>query len=129
MIRYNPGIILVSLILLVVFISFSIVWIIFFNRLWLIGHLGDASSLSGAIWIVNNYVYSLAAFYVFIYMWTAKLLIYMERYFFFFFFDICIQSFFFNFVCVLDLHYLQLQHNGISIETKHHPLLYLGKTH
>ncbi|KAI9254725.1 plasma-membrane choline transporter-domain-containing protein [Helicostylum pulchrum] len=79
-IRCNPGIILVSLILLVVFISFSIVWIIFFNRLWLIGHLGDASSLSGAIWIVNNYVYSLAAFYVLIYMWTAKLLIYMERF-------------------------------------------------
>ncbi|KAI9365734.1 plasma-membrane choline transporter-domain-containing protein [Pilaira anomala] len=79
-IRHNPGIILVSMLLLTVFIVFSIVWIIFFNRLWLIGHLGDSSSLSGAIWIVNNYVYSLAAFYVFIYMWTAKLLIYMERF-------------------------------------------------
>jgi hypothetical protein len=34
----------------------------------------------GAVWVVNNYVYSLAAFYVFMYMWTAKLLIYMQRY-------------------------------------------------
>ncbi|KAG2195451.1 hypothetical protein INT47_000416, partial [Mucor saturninus] len=79
-IRYNPGIILVSLLLLAVFIVFSIVWIIFFNRLWLIGHLGDASGLAGTTWVVHNYVYSLAAFYVFIYMWTAKLLIYMERF-------------------------------------------------
>lgn len=79
-VRYNPGIILVSFVLLATFIVFSIVWITFFNRLWLIGHLGDKSSLTGAIWIVNNYVYSLAAFYVFIYMWTAKLLVYMERF-------------------------------------------------
>lgn len=79
-VRYNPGIILVSFVLLATFIVFSIVWITFFNRLWLIGHLGDKSSLNGAIWIVNNYVYSLAAFYVFIYMWTAKLLVYMERF-------------------------------------------------
>lgn len=79
-IRYNPGIILVSLVLLATFIVFSIVWIVFFNRLWLIGHLGDKSSMMGAIWVVNNYVYSLAAFYVFFYMWTAKLLVYMERF-------------------------------------------------
>ncbi|CAO3628888.1 unnamed protein product [Mucor hiemalis] len=79
-IRYNPGIILVSFMLLAVFIIFSIVWITFFNRLWLIGHLGDPASLSGTVWVVHNYVYSLAVFYVFFYMWTAKLLIYMERF-------------------------------------------------
>ncbi|EPB91356.1 hypothetical protein HMPREF1544_01873 [Mucor circinelloides 1006PhL] len=79
-VRFNPGIILVSFVLLATFIVFSIVWIAFFNRLWLIGHLGDKSSMAGAIWVVNNYVYSLAAFYVFIFMWTAKLLVYMERF-------------------------------------------------
>ncbi|KAI9478721.1 MAG: plasma-membrane choline transporter-domain-containing protein [Benjaminiella poitrasii] len=79
-IKYNPGIILVSLLLLVTFIVFSVIWIIFFNRLWLIGQLSDKSSSTGTIWIVNNYVYSLAAFYVFMYIWTARLLIYMERF-------------------------------------------------
>ncbi|KAK4516672.1 uncharacterized protein ATC70_011649 [Mucor velutinosus] len=79
-VRFNPGIILVSFVLLATFIAFSIVWITFFNRLWLIGHLGDKSSMTGAIWVVNNYVYSLAAFYIFIFMWTAKLLVYMERF-------------------------------------------------
>ncbi|KAL9558369.1 hypothetical protein PS6_001335 [Mucor atramentarius] len=79
-IRFNPGIILVSFVLLATFVVFSIVWITFFNRLWLIGHLGDKSSMAGAIWVVNNYVYTLAAFYVFFFMWTAKLLVYMERF-------------------------------------------------
>ncbi|OBZ87142.1 Choline transporter-like protein ctl1 [Choanephora cucurbitarum] len=73
--RYNPGIILVSMVLLVTFILFSILWLVFFNRLWLVGHLDQ-----GTTWIIHQYVYSLAAFYVFMYIWTAKLLIYMERF-------------------------------------------------
>lgn len=77
---YNPGIFLVSFLLLVTFVVFSIIWIIFFNRLWLIGRFQDKSSLSGGVWIINNYVYSLAAFYIFMYMWTAKLLIYIQRF-------------------------------------------------
>ncbi|KAI7902769.1 plasma-membrane choline transporter-domain-containing protein [Cokeromyces recurvatus] len=79
-IKYNPGVILVSFLLVIIFVIFSIIWIILFTRLWLIGHLSDKSSLSGPVWIVNNYVYSLAAFYIFIYMWTARLLMYMERF-------------------------------------------------
>ncbi|KAI8994687.1 plasma-membrane choline transporter-domain-containing protein [Pilobolus umbonatus] len=78
-IRCNPGVILISLFFLAIFIVFSIVWIVFFNRLWLIGHLSDTDS-SGTTWIVQNYAYSLALFYVFIYMWTSKLLIYMQRF-------------------------------------------------
>ncbi|CEP10848.1 hypothetical protein [Parasitella parasitica] len=79
-VRFNPGTILVSFILLVIFIAFSILWIIFFNRLWLLGHSADKSSIMGTVWVVNNYVYALAAFYVVFYMWTAKLLVYMERF-------------------------------------------------
>ncbi|KAI8987689.1 plasma-membrane choline transporter-domain-containing protein [Mycotypha africana] len=79
-VRFNPGLFLVLVLLLGVFIGFSIIWLVLFNRLWLIGHLSDKSSATGATWIVNNYVYSIAAFYVFIFMWTAKLLVYMERF-------------------------------------------------
>ncbi|KAI8380636.1 plasma-membrane choline transporter-domain-containing protein [Choanephora cucurbitarum] len=76
--RYNPGIIFVSMVLLVIFILFSILWLVFFNRLWLVGHLDQ--EVTGTTWVIHQYVYSLAAFYVFMYIWTAKLLIYMERF-------------------------------------------------
>ncbi|KAI8880532.1 hypothetical protein K501DRAFT_324963 [Backusella circina FSU 941] len=78
--RYNPGIILVSLLLIACFIAFSSIWIVFFNRLWLIGHLAGRNTLSGPTWIVNNYVYSIATFYIFFYMWTSTLFINLQRY-------------------------------------------------
>ncbi|KAI8337162.1 plasma-membrane choline transporter-domain-containing protein [Chlamydoabsidia padenii] len=78
-IRYNPGIMLVSLILLVIFITFTIIWITLFNRLWLIGYLFKDGSSSG-LWIVNTDAYLLAVFYVFMYLWTASILINMQRF-------------------------------------------------
>ncbi|KAG1360344.1 hypothetical protein G6F62_000062 [Rhizopus arrhizus] len=80
MIRSNPAILFVPVLLLVIFIIFTSIWIAFFNRLWLIGHLVDPSTSSKAIWIVNNYVYFLAAFYIFFYMWTSMILIYLEKF-------------------------------------------------
>jgi hypothetical protein len=52
----------------------------FFNRLWLIGHLAGRNTLTGPTWIVNNYVYSIATFYIFFYMWTSTLFINLQRY-------------------------------------------------
>ncbi|KAG1238653.1 hypothetical protein G6F68_000452 [Rhizopus microsporus] len=80
MIRSNPAILIVPILLLTVFILFTSIWITFFNRLWLIGRLSNPSTLSKAIWIVNNYVYYLAAFYIFFYMWTSMILIYLEKF-------------------------------------------------
>ncbi|CAO3629951.1 unnamed protein product [Cunninghamella echinulata] len=77
--RYNPGIILVSFILMCVFIIFTIVWIVLFNRLWLIGYLKKETT-SGAIWVVNDNAYLLATFYIFIYLWTSAILINMQRF-------------------------------------------------
>ncbi|CAO3590233.1 unnamed protein product [Absidia cylindrospora] len=79
MIRFNPGIILVSLILLVAFILFTIVWITLFNRLWLLGYLTKTGSSLG-VWVVNNNAYLLATFYIFMYLWTAAILINMQRF-------------------------------------------------
>ncbi|KAI8076795.1 plasma-membrane choline transporter-domain-containing protein [Halteromyces radiatus] len=77
--RFNPGIILVSLILLVVFLLFTIVWIVLFNRLWLIGYLVKNGSSSG-MWVVNDNAYLFATFYIFMYLWTAAILINMQRF-------------------------------------------------
>jgi hypothetical protein len=32
------------------------------------------------IWIVNSYVYYLATFYIFFYMWTSAVLVYLEKF-------------------------------------------------
>ncbi|CAO3686991.1 unnamed protein product [Rhizopus stolonifer] len=77
--RSNPAIFIVPISLLTTFICFTSIWIAFFNRLWLIGHL-SGPSVSKTVWIVNNYVYYIAAFYVFFYMWTSMLLIYLEKF-------------------------------------------------
>lgn len=45
-IRSNPVIFIVPVLLLMTFIIFTIIWIILFNRLWLIGHLSDPPTLS-----------------------------------------------------------------------------------
>ncbi|KAG0793658.1 hypothetical protein G6F57_003569 [Rhizopus arrhizus] len=79
-IRSNPVIFIVPVLLLVTFIIFTIIWIILFNRLWLIGHLSDSPTLSKTIWIVNSYVYYLATFYIFFYMWTSAVLVYLEKF-------------------------------------------------
>ncbi|KAG1464469.1 hypothetical protein G6F55_001753 [Rhizopus delemar] len=79
-IRSNPIIFIVPVLLLMTFIIFTIIWIILFNRLWLIGHLSDPPTLSKTIWIVNSYVYYLAAFYIFFYMWTSAVLVYLEKF-------------------------------------------------
>ncbi|KAI8393976.1 plasma-membrane choline transporter-domain-containing protein [Radiomyces spectabilis] len=72
--RYNPGIILVSLILMVIFIIFTVIWVVLFNRLWLMGHA------NGTIWVVDNNVYCFATFFIFMYLWTAALLINAQRF-------------------------------------------------
>ncbi|KAI9314032.1 plasma-membrane choline transporter-domain-containing protein [Dichotomocladium elegans] len=77
--RYNPGIIVVSLFLMVAFIIFTVIWMILFTRLWLMGHLPSDSS-SAIVWIVNDNVYLLAMFYIFMYLWTSALLINMQRF-------------------------------------------------
>ncbi|ORY96407.1 plasma-membrane choline transporter-domain-containing protein [Syncephalastrum racemosum] len=75
--RFNPGILLVSLILMGVFILFTALWTLFFSRIWLMGHVvrGNVS-----FWVVDRYAYLLGAFYIFFYMWTAAVLLNIQRY-------------------------------------------------
>ncbi|KAI8074521.1 plasma-membrane choline transporter-domain-containing protein [Gongronella butleri] len=72
--RFNPGILVVSLLLMGAFIVFSIVWITLFNRLWLMG------VSSGSVWLVSDNAYVWATYHIFIYLWTAAILINMQRF-------------------------------------------------
>ncbi|KAI7871222.1 plasma-membrane choline transporter-domain-containing protein [Spinellus fusiger] len=97
LLQSNPGILIVSLILLCVFVGFSALWLVLFSRLWLLGYVQKTSQPGKfkrrkekkrprthgrtlAIWIVHDHVTLLVVFYVFIYMWTAAVLINMQRF-------------------------------------------------
>ncbi|KAI7853320.1 plasma-membrane choline transporter-domain-containing protein [Circinella umbellata] len=74
--HYNPGIFVISILLLVVFILFTAIWMVLFNRLWLIGYLDSGSTA----WVVSDNAYFLAVFYIFVYLWTAAILSNMQRF-------------------------------------------------
>ncbi|KAI8581668.1 hypothetical protein K450DRAFT_230612 [Umbelopsis ramanniana AG] len=78
--RANPEAVLLSVSLMGVFVAFSSLWIVLFSRLWLIGHTISPTTPSGIEWVVNNNVYLLATFYIFFYLWTASLLINIQRF-------------------------------------------------
>ncbi|KAG0167447.1 hypothetical protein DFQ28_006079 [Apophysomyces sp. BC1034] len=78
--RNNPGIILVSLILMIAFIVFTSVWMVFFSRLWLVGHSEMQTPKTGSIWVVYDHVYIMAVFFIFVYMWSAAVLINIQRF-------------------------------------------------
>ncbi|KAL1926296.1 hypothetical protein VTP01DRAFT_5993 [Rhizomucor pusillus] len=77
--RSNPSIILVSLLLVAAFVLFTVIWLVLFSRLWLIGHTENTAG-SSIIWVVDDNVYGLAAYYIFVYMWTAAIFINMQRF-------------------------------------------------
>ncbi|KAI9249441.1 plasma-membrane choline transporter-domain-containing protein [Phascolomyces articulosus] len=74
--HYNPGIFVISIFLLIVFIVFTVIWMVLFNRLWLIGYLDSGSTA----WVVSDNAYFLAVFYIFVYLWTAAILSNMQRF-------------------------------------------------
>ncbi|KAM3579876.1 hypothetical protein VKS41_007601 [Umbelopsis sp. WA50703] len=78
--RANPEAVLLSVVLMGVFVAFSSIWIVFFSRLWLIGHSITPSNPTGMQWVVDNNVYLLASFYIFFYLWTSSLLINIQRF-------------------------------------------------
>ncbi|CAO3677451.1 unnamed protein product [Umbelopsis vinacea] len=78
--RANPEAVLLSVSLMGVFLVFSSLWIALFSRIWLIGHTVIPTTPSGIQWMVNNNVYLIATFYIFFYLWTASLLINIQRF-------------------------------------------------
>ncbi|KAI9497188.1 plasma-membrane choline transporter-domain-containing protein [Zychaea mexicana] len=74
--HHNPGVFIISVLLLVIFIAFTAIWMVLFNRLWLIGHLNSGSTA----WVVSDNAYFLACFYLFVYLWTAAILSNMQRF-------------------------------------------------
>ncbi|CAG8753404.1 8246_t:CDS:2, partial [Gigaspora rosea] len=72
----NRRMVNVSLIILGAYILFTIIWLIFFSRVFLYGHMVQTSS-SAWMFYQNSY---LLIFFVFMYLWTSAVLYNIQRY-------------------------------------------------
>lgn len=67
----------VSFGLMLVHVVFTAIWLVFFARVFLIGHV---DSSAGGSWVLEGNFYPIAAYLIFIYMWTSAVLSNVQRY-------------------------------------------------
>ncbi|KAG9301429.1 hypothetical protein G9A89_018101 [Geosiphon pyriformis] len=73
----NPLILGVSYAILASYILFTVLWLIFLSRLFLIGHMMRMSGDS--IWVVDHRTYFLIGFYLFMYLWGSAVFSNIQR--------------------------------------------------
>ncbi|KAF9109821.1 hypothetical protein BGX27_007158 [Mortierella sp. AM989] len=73
----NPDMIFVSIGLMLVHAGFTAIWLLFFSRVFLIGHV-EATGGS-KIWVLEDNFYPIAAYSIFVYMWTSAVLSNVQR--------------------------------------------------
>ncbi|KAF8975771.1 hypothetical protein BGZ46_008863 [Entomortierella lignicola] len=73
----NPDMFFVSLGLMLIHVVFTAIWLLFFSRVFLVGHI---ESVTGSkIWVLEDNFYPIAAFMIFMYMWTSAVLSNVQR--------------------------------------------------
>ncbi|KAG0341893.1 hypothetical protein BG000_007710 [Podila horticola] len=72
--KENPDMFVVSFGLAVVHIVFTAIWLVLFARVFLIGHVESTD-----VWILEGNFYPIAAYFVFIFMWTSAVLSNVQR--------------------------------------------------
>ncbi|KAF9438641.1 hypothetical protein BGZ76_006202 [Entomortierella beljakovae] len=73
----NPDMFFVSFGLMVVHVVFTAIWLLFFSRVFLIGHV--ETSTDSKKWVLEDNFYPIAGFLLFIYMWTSAVLSNIQR--------------------------------------------------
>ncbi|KAF9903767.1 hypothetical protein EC991_003370 [Linnemannia zychae] len=73
----NPDMFFVSVGLMLVHVVFTALWLVFFSRVFLIGHIERAAGQGS--WVLEGNFYPIAAFMIFIYMWTSAVLSNVQR--------------------------------------------------
>ncbi|KAG0356064.1 hypothetical protein BG005_005004 [Podila minutissima] len=72
----NPDMFFVSFVLMLIHVVFTAIWLVFFARVFLIGHV---DSSAGGSWVLEGNFYPIAAYLIFIYMWTSAVLSNVQR--------------------------------------------------
>ncbi|KAF9191434.1 hypothetical protein BGZ50_009389 [Haplosporangium sp. Z 11] len=73
----NPDMFFVSFGLMVVHVVFTAIWLVFFARVFLLGHVEQA--VGSKSWVLEDNFYPIAAYLIFIYMWTSAVLSNIQR--------------------------------------------------
>ncbi|KAF9581845.1 hypothetical protein BGW38_001001 [Lunasporangiospora selenospora] len=73
----NPDMFFASFGLMLAHVVFTVLWLIFFARVFLIGHVERTDSV--AFWVMDGNFYPIAGFMIFIYMWTSAVLSNVQR--------------------------------------------------
>ncbi|RUS13818.1 LOW QUALITY PROTEIN: hypothetical protein BC937DRAFT_94718 [Endogone sp. FLAS-F59071] len=107
--KKNPEMLMVSFGILLVFLVFTVVWLVFFSRLWLVGHPSTPGTGGGAYliegfqitclvsnsdysqyrntyhfytvigWVVEENIWPLVVFFALVYLWTTAILRNIQR--------------------------------------------------
>ncbi|KAF9172407.1 hypothetical protein BGX21_003454 [Mortierella sp. AD011] len=73
----NPDMFFVSLGLMLVHVVFTAIWLVFFSRVFLIGHV--EATTGSKTWVLEDNFYPIAAYMIFFYMWTSAVLSNVQR--------------------------------------------------
>ncbi|KAG0201986.1 hypothetical protein BGX28_005339 [Mortierella sp. GBA30] len=73
----NPDMFFVSFGLMLIHVVFTAIWLVFFARVFLIGHVEP--TVGSSLWVVDGNFYPIAAYMIFIYMWTSAVLSNVQR--------------------------------------------------
>ncbi|KAI8355829.1 plasma-membrane choline transporter-domain-containing protein [Mortierella sp. GBAus27b] len=73
----NPDMFFVSFGLMLVHVVFTAIWLVFFSRVFLIGHI-ESSSMARK-WVQDSQFYPIAGFMIFMYMWTSAVISNVQR--------------------------------------------------
>ncbi|KAI7830664.1 plasma-membrane choline transporter-domain-containing protein [Gamsiella multidivaricata] len=73
----NPDMFYVSFGLMAVHVVFTAIWLLFFSRVFLIGHV--ESSVGAKKWVLEDNFYPIAIYFIFIYLWTSAVLGNVQR--------------------------------------------------
>ncbi|KAJ3126020.1 hypothetical protein HK098_007958 [Nowakowskiella sp. JEL0407] len=75
----NPNIFLVSLLLMIVYACFMLLWVIMFSALFLVGHFESNPSDNGRTWIITGSSNSMVTFFILMYLWTSAIFQNLEK--------------------------------------------------
>ncbi|KAF9984969.1 hypothetical protein BGZ65_012077 [Modicella reniformis] len=73
----NPDMFFVSFGLMLIHAAFTTIWLLFFSRVFLIGHIESAALTKK--WVQDDNFYPIAGFMIYMYMWTSAVLSNVQR--------------------------------------------------
>lgn len=76
----NPGIYIISMLLLAVYVLFTALWMLFYVHILMLGHVESLPADSLAkVWKLSAWSYYLQAYFIFMLVWTSIIISYVQK--------------------------------------------------